>query len=804
MGIETDSKQFKIGDGVTRWNSLPYGGLQGATGPTGVAGATGATGEAGATGPTGVSGNLFSTQTIARVTPTPTLGGTQSLTVTTGLAWIPGNSLVVVQDGVSANRFEGYVQSYDAGTGVLVVEGIQTITGTFPFAYYNVNLDGIDGPTGTAGIDGATGPTGHTGAPGYDGETGATGATGATGPITYYIFDGGVPASTYTEGPAFNAGGAGITGTTGPSGAYNGANMIVQLRHGLATEWTTVNPTLAVGELGYETDTELFKIGDGATVWNDLPYGGLRGATGHTGPTGFTGPNGLTVVGPTGPGGVGPTGSTGAAGPAGGSSSLFLYNANTTDHTGSPGASNILWSNATQINSTFLNISHQDAALTDIDVLLGVIKYGDTLIIQNHTNSPDYQKWYVNGAITVVTNDYVRVPVTLVSSDGAGTTGFLNTDTLLLILQMSGSTGATGAAGATGATGATGPTGLGATGATGPTGPASTGPTGPTGAAGVGGATGVTGPTGPTGPTGSATGPTGPTGPTGHFGASSDRYISFTRTNDSVASSTSFDTFIGATGANNVVASGITFNSANGQFVVSTAGTYSFEVLLIALAQNSGDSTTFIVTKNGTPIWSYNMIVYNVVSPAPMPLLIYQTANAGDYFNFLVDGTGNITIKAGSTVNINRLSVGPTGPTGPSASDANAWTTYSPAWTAAVTNPVIGDGTITGRYKQIGKTTFVYVKVAMGSSTTFGSGVWRISLPVNVVSGANAILPATFLDNGFNWYQGSAITEYDGNLSYVVPLWTKGATGSAAVDSATPFTWGNTDNFTIAGSYESV
>ena len=500
MGIETDTKLFKIGDGVNRWNALPYGGLQGATGPTGPTGATGSTGATGPTGLGGISGNIFSTQTVAAITPTPTVGGTQSLTVATGLAWIPGNSLVVVQDGNSANRFEGYVQSYNAGTGVLVVEDIQNVTGTFASAYYNVNLDGIDGPTGY------TGPTGAVGATGVAGETGATGEAGATGPITYYIFDGGEPASVYTEGPAFNAGGAGITGSTGPSGAYNGANMIVQLRHGLATEWTTVNPTLAIGELGYEIDTGLFKIGNGADDWQALPYGGLRGATGTAGPTGYTGytgPNGLTVVGPTGPGGAGPTG---AAGADGGSSSLFLYNANTTSYTGAPGDSNILWSNATQINSTFLNISHQDAALTDIDVILSGIKYGDTLIIQNHTNSPDYQKWFVNGAITVVTNNYIQVPVTLVSSGGAGTTGFLNTDTLLLILQMAGSTGPTGAAGATGATGA-----------------AST-VTGPTGAPGTAANTGATGPTGLTGATGTA-GPTGPTGKDGPYTGYAKSYV---------------------------------------------------------------------------------------------------------------------------------------------------------------------------------------------------------------------------------------------------------------------------------------
>jgi hypothetical protein len=36
--------------------------------------------------------------------------------------------------------------------------------------------------------------------------------------------------------------------------------------------WAQVNPTLAQGEIGFETDTGKFKIGDGATAWNSLSY----------------------------------------------------------------------------------------------------------------------------------------------------------------------------------------------------------------------------------------------------------------------------------------------------------------------------------------------------------------------------------------------------------------------------------------------------------------------------------------------------------------------------------------------------
>jgi hypothetical protein len=58
LGLEMDTDQFKIGDGVTAWSSLAYAatGLTGATGPEGPTGPTGAQGPAGADGADGADG----------------------------------------------------------------------------------------------------------------------------------------------------------------------------------------------------------------------------------------------------------------------------------------------------------------------------------------------------------------------------------------------------------------------------------------------------------------------------------------------------------------------------------------------------------------------------------------------------------------------------------------------------------------------------------------------------------------------------------------------------------------------------
>lgn len=46
----------------------------------------------------------------------------------------------------------------------------------------------------------------------------------------------------------------------------------IQTRNGTAAQWTSANPTLMVGEIGAETDTGRFKIGNGSTAWNSLTY----------------------------------------------------------------------------------------------------------------------------------------------------------------------------------------------------------------------------------------------------------------------------------------------------------------------------------------------------------------------------------------------------------------------------------------------------------------------------------------------------------------------------------------------------
>lgn len=76
----------------------------------------------------------------------------------------------------------------------------------------------------------------------------------------------------------------------------------LQFRRGTATEWSNTNPVLAAGEMGIETSgNNLFKIGNGQTGWNSLPYAGFTGPTGGIGsvssiPSGTTAAPGLAFA----------------------------------------------------------------------------------------------------------------------------------------------------------------------------------------------------------------------------------------------------------------------------------------------------------------------------------------------------------------------------------------------------------------------------------------------------------------------------------------------------------------------------
>jgi hypothetical protein len=132
----------------------------------------------------------------------------------------------------------------------------------------------------------------------------------------------------------------------------------------------------------------------------------------------------------------------------------------------------------------------------------------------------------------------------------------------------------------------------------------------------------------------------------------------------------------------------------------------------------------------------------------------------------------------------------------------NGWTAYTPQWTAASSNPAINNGIIEGYYKVIGKTCFVRGNIAMGSTTTFGSGEWYVSMPFTASHADAILMTVTLLDNGTAWYNATMVGARAG-YNYKAPIQYQTAGGNATdVNATAPFTWTNSDRFIWNGSYE--
>jgi hypothetical protein len=138
LGIEMDTDQFKIGDGIQTWSQLPYGGVQGPKGDTGDTGLTGLTGD---------RGRFF-------VSPTPP--APLDYPVEPGDAWF--------NTAPESGRLYMYYDGF----------WIEPVSSTV-------------GPEGPQGIQGIQGPVGLTGPKGDTGDTGPIGPVGPEGPKPFTV-----------------------------------------------------------------------------------------------------------------------------------------------------------------------------------------------------------------------------------------------------------------------------------------------------------------------------------------------------------------------------------------------------------------------------------------------------------------------------------------------------------------------------------------------------------------------------------------------------------------------------------------
>lgn len=129
-----------------------------------------------------------------------------------------------------------------------------------------------------------------------------------------------------------------------------------------------------------------------------------------------------------------------------------------------------------------------------------------------------------------------------------------------------------------------------------------------------------------------------------------------------------------------------------------------------------------------------------------------------------------------------------------------AWTAYTPAWTSTGTAPALGNGTLTGSYRKVGsKTVFYKIRLTPGSTTTFGTGSYLLSLPAVAKSTAAYDNVGGVVANIANIrYSGAAAISSSTTVLLLI--------GSTLMGPTTPGVFAPAPNNTVSvnGSYEAA
>lgn len=118
---------------------------------------------------------------------------------------------------------------------------------------------------------------------------------------------------------------------------------------------------------------------------------------------------------------------------------------------------------------------------------------------------------------------------------------------------------------------------------------------------------------------------------------------------------------------------------------------------------------------------------------------------------------------------------------------SGAWTSYTPAWTGAGSNPSLGDGTIQAAYKRIGSTVHFRIWVTCGSTTTYGSSAWSFALPTSSKASSTHLVQALLIDSGTTYYPSYGIVSAGAStLALMVSTASGSYVSGGAADTTNP------------------
>ncbi len=180
-----------------------------------------------------------------------------------------------------------------------------------------------------------------------------------------------------------------------------------------------------------------------------------------------------------------------------------------------------------------------------------------------------------------------------------------------------------------------------------------------------------------------------------------------------------------------------------------------------------------------------------------LSLGIFPVTVTGDLPTFGVDG------RYRDRLDINTLERD-SGAAWQTVADPTVFTSTSswvPVWTTSGTAPTLGNGTLVGDQKIIGKMVYTYIRLTWGSTTAGGTGTWIFTLPANQTSGTDVI--KGFVNDNSATLTHPAI----GLLSSNTVARTAAHTNAGVIASITathPFTWAVNDILLLSGQYQTT
>jgi hypothetical protein len=155
-----------------------------------------------------------------------------------------------------------------------------------------------------------------------------------------------------------------------------------------------------------------------------------------------------------------------------------------------------------------------------------------------------------------------------------------------------------------------------------------------------------------------------------------------------------------------------------------------------------------------------------------------------------VDGSGGGTPL--SAARLNNLESGVTW----------TWDTYTPAWTSSGSAPAIGNGTLSGKYIQRGKWVTGQARLIIGSTSTIGTGSYRLSLPVTAAAASVTVIGSGYTSDASVDSLWTGVV-YQAATTYV-NLFVTAAAGAYPVGAAAPFAFATSDAIHVQFTYEAA